>query len=161
MKTERASHSPPSAQPLFLLCLPPVSSIFPITTIRQDLRSAFPVYFLHPISYNRCAAESGGREKGRNLSSMNICVPEANYVLSVFTFHWPKGGVDNSFSVMHKLMISFYRFFFLILMWTTFKSLLNLLPYCFCLMFFIFWPQGMWDVSSLTRDRTYTPSFRR
>lgn len=46
-------------------------------------------------------------------------------------------------------------------MWTTFKSLLNLLPYCFCLMFFIFWPQGMWDVSSLTRDRTYTPSFRR
>ena len=28
-----------------------------------------------------------------------------------------------------------------------FKSLLNLLQYCFCFMFLVFWPQGMWDPS--------------
>ena len=36
-----------------------------------------------------------------------------------------------------------------------FKSLLNLLQYCFCFMFFwFFWPRGMWDPSSVTRDQT-------
>jgi len=39
-----------------------------------------------------------------------------------------------------------------------FKSLLDLLQYCFCFMFCFFWPQIMWDHSSLTRDRTHTPS---
>ena len=42
-------------------------------------------------------------------------------------------------------------------MWTIFKSLLNLLPSCFCFMFWFFWPQGMWDLTSLTRDGTHTP----
>ena len=46
-----------------------------------------------------------------------------------------------------------------------FKSLLNLLQYCFCcflfpfflsFLFLIFWPRGMWDLSSLTRDGTHT-----
>ena len=32
------------------------------------------------------------------------------------------------------------------------KSLLNLLQFCFCFMFCFFWPGGMWDLSSLTRD---------
>ena len=37
------------------------------------------------------------------------------------------------------------------------KSLLNLLQYCFCFMFCgFFWPRGMWDLSSPTRDRTLT-----
>ena len=34
-----------------------------------------------------------------------------------------------------------------------FKSLLNLLQYCFHVL--VFWPRGMWDLSSLTRDRTW------
>ena len=42
-----------------------------------------------------------------------------------------------------------------------FKSLLNLLPYCFCFMFLVFWPRGMWDLSSLTRDQTRTPCIGR
>ena len=33
------------------------------------------------------------------------------------------------------------------------KSLLNLLQYCFC---FMFWFFGLWDLSSLTRDQTHT-----
>ena len=41
------------------------------------------------------------------------------------------------------------------------KSLLNLLPYCFCFMFLVFWPRGMWDLSSPTRDRTHTSCIGR
>ena len=38
------------------------------------------------------------------------------------------------------------------------KSLLNLLRYGFCFMLWFFWPQGMWDLNSLTRDQTHTPA---
>ena len=41
------------------------------------------------------------------------------------------------------------------------KSLLNLLQYCFCFMFGVFWPQGMWDRSFSTRDQTGTPCIGR
>ena len=41
------------------------------------------------------------------------------------------------------------------------KSLLNLLQYCFCFMFWCFWPRGMWDLSSPTRDRTRRPCIGR
>ena len=37
------------------------------------------------------------------------------------------------------------------------QSLLNLLQYCVC---FMFWPQGMWDLSYLTRDQTHIPCTR-
>ena len=37
------------------------------------------------------------------------------------------------------------------------KPLLNLLQYCFCFMFWFFWPRGMWDFSSQTRDWTCIP----
>ena len=36
---------------------------------------------------------------------------------------------------------------------------MNLLQHCFCFMFFgflVFWPRGMWDLISLTRERTHT-----
>ena len=31
-----------------------------------------------------------------------------------------------------------------------------MVKYCFCFMFWYFWPRGMWDLSSLTRDWTFT-----
>ena len=37
------------------------------------------------------------------------------------------------------------------------KSLLNLFQNCFYFMFWFFWPQGMWDLSSQTRDGITTP----
>ena len=45
--------------------------------------------------------------------------------------------------ISHKLSF----FFKIFLMWTI---LLNLLQYCFCLSVLVFWPQGMWDLNSLT-----------
>ena len=36
------------------------------------------------------------------------------------------------------------------------KSLLKLLPYCFCFMFWFFWPLGMWDLTC-ARDQTCAP----
>ena len=54
------------------------------------------------------------------------------------------------------------KFNFFFKMWTIFfKSLLNLLQYCFCFYVLVFWPQGMWDFSSPTRDRTCTPRVGR
>ena len=41
------------------------------------------------------------------------------------------------------------------------NSLLNLLQYCFCFMFSVFWLRGMWDLNSLTRDQTCTPCIGR
>ena len=41
------------------------------------------------------------------------------------------------------------------------KSLLNLFQYCCCFMFWFLGLQDMWDLSSLTRDRTCTPCIGR
>ena len=38
------------------------------------------------------------------------------------------------------------------------KYILNLLQHCLC---FIFWPWGVWDLSSLTRDQTLNPYIER
>ena len=47
-----------------------------------------------------------------------------------------------------------WAFFFIIFCANHFlKSLLSLLQHCFC---FGFWPRGMWDVSSSTRNQTAT-----
>ena len=41
------------------------------------------------------------------------------------------------------------------------KSLSNVLQYCFCFYVLLFWPRGMWDLSSLTRDQTSNPCIGR
>ena len=38
---------------------------------------------------------------------------------------------------------------------------MNLLQYCFFFYVLVFWPRGMWDLSSPTRDRTLTPCIGR
>ena len=40
-------------------------------------------------------------------------------------------------------------------------SLLNLLQYCFCFIVLVLWLPGMWDLRSLTRDRTHSPWTKR
>ena len=56
-----------------------------------------------------------------------------------------------------------FNFYFLRFFWCGpfLKSLLNLLQYCFWFMFWFFWPQGMWCLSSLTWDQTCTPCIGR
>ena len=41
------------------------------------------------------------------------------------------------------------------------KSLLNLFQYCFLFYVLVFWPWGMWDLSSPTTDQTHTPCIGR
>ena len=50
--------------------------------------------------------------------------------------------------------LSEHLFFFLI---SIIFKVIDLLQYCFCFMFWYFCPWGMWDLNSLTRDRTHTP----
>jgi len=45
-------------------------------------------------------------------------------------------------------------------MWTILEPLLNLLPCCFCVMFWYSGPE-VWDLTSPTRDQTNTPCIRR
>ena len=53
--------------------------------------------------------------------------------------------------------LSFFKDFF----WREpfLKSLMSLLQYCFYFIFCFLWAWGMWNLSSLTRDRTCTPCF--
>ena len=41
------------------------------------------------------------------------------------------------------------------------KSLLNLLQYCFCFMFWFLWSRGMWDLSCPAKDQTQMPCIGR
>ena len=43
-------------------------------------------------------------------------------------------------------------------MWTIFKFFIEFVTICFCL---VFWPRGMWDLSSPTRDQTHTSCIGR
>ena len=79
------------------------------------------------------------------------------------------GYMNRCFSFLLLSSIPWYwyitAFFFFFFFWCGplffFKSLLNLLQNCFCFMFQSFWPLGMWDLSSLTRDRNCTPCIGR
>ena len=56
----------------------------------------------------------------------------------------------------------FLIFLKIFLMWTMFKVFIedvNNIPSVFCFVFF--WPGGMWDLSSPTRDQTYTSCIGR
>ena len=68
-------------------------------------------------------------------------------------FYWSIVALQCCVSFCYTV-ISFFFFSFL-------KSLLNLLQYYICFLFWFFWPQGMWDLSSLTRDQTCTPCIIR
>ena len=46
-------------------------------------------------------------------------------------------------------------------MWTIFKVFIELITTLFLFYVLVFWPQGMWDLNSPTRDRTHTPYIGR
>ena len=46
--------------------------------------------------------------------------------------------------------------FKIFLMWTVFKVLIEFVTILLLFYVLVFWPQGMQDLSSLTRDGTYT-----
>ena len=75
-------------------------------------------------------------------SGLSICIVAG-------TEWWPG---KNNFT-----MIFFLRFFFFDVDHFL-KSLLNLLQYCFCFMFWFFWPGGTCNLSSQTKDRTHPHS---
>ena len=68
------------------------------------------------------------------------------------------GSGNLSYKVWRKRKNGFFlRFFFLC---GPFLKSLHLLQYCSCFMF-LFWPRGMWDFGSLTRDQIHTPCLGR
>ena len=54
-----------------------------------------------------------------------------------------------------------WLFFFFLKHGPFLKSLLNWLQHCFWFMLWFFWPGGVWDLSSLTRNWTRTPCIGR
>ena len=61
--------------------------------------------------------------------------------------------------------IALYSFYFLscifFVMWTIFKVFIEFVTILLLFYVLVFWPQGMWDLSSPTRDRTHTPCIGR
>ena len=51
----------------------------------------------------------------------------------------------------------FFLEFFFFLMWTIFKVFIEFVTILLLFYVLVFWPQGMWDLSSPARDRTRTP----
>ena len=62
--------------------------------------------------------------------------------------------------VLSFFLISYFllRFFF---MWTILKVFIEFVTILLLFYVLIFWPRGMWDLRSLTRDQTYTPCIGR
>ena len=55
-----------------------------------------------------------------------------------------------------------YVFFLnIFLMWTIFKVFIEFVTILLLFYVLVFWPRGMWDLSSLTRDQTCTPCLGR
>ena len=46
-------------------------------------------------------------------------------------------------------------------MWPIFKGFVESVTILLLFYVLVFWPRGMWDLSSPTRDRTYTPCIGR
>ena len=46
-------------------------------------------------------------------------------------------------------------------MWTIFKLFIEFVTVLLLFYVLVFWLQGMWDLSSLTRDQTHTPCIGR
>ena len=57
------------------------------------------------------------------------------------------------------LVCLFFKVFFL--MWTIFKVFIEFVTILLLLYVLVFWPRGMWDLSSPTRDRTRTSCIGR
>jgi len=95
----------------------------------------------------------------KNPSWYLTCKIANNHVCMSRIFRTPALAVALSTN-WHAFLSGFWFFFFF---WCGpfLKSLLNLLQYCFCIMFSFFWPQGMWNLSCPIKDQTYTPCIGR
>ena len=61
----------------------------------------------------------------------------------------------------YKAFILFIYFFKVFLMWTIFKVFIEFVTILLLFHVLVFWPRGMWDLSSPTRDQTHTPCIGR
>ena len=69
-----------------------------------------------------------------------------------------KGCSDCSRNEKCYQVVFFYDFF---LIWTIFKVFIEFVAVLLLFYVVVFWPGGLWDLRSLTRDRTRTPCIGR
>ena len=86
--------------------------------------------------------------------------PENQSLLNFFFFAnvlSEKGRWRRSYIIRQMLAYYFIHFLKTFFFWcgSLLKFLLSLLQYCFCFMFWCFWALGLWDLSLLTKDRTW------
>ena len=55
------------------------------------------------------------------------------------------------------MSIAVSLFYHILLMWTIFKVFMEFVSIASVSYVWVFWPGGMWDLSSTTRDQTRTP----
>ena len=87
-------------------------------------------------------------------------LPPNPFPVQALSYSLPILSPTNVLSIMFFFFFPFL-FFKIFLMWTIFKVFIDfvtILPLFYVL---FFWPRGIWDLSSLTRDQTRTPSTAR
>ena len=67
-----------------------------------------------------------------------------------------KKGIGYVIPIVHTLFL-FSKVVFFFLMWTIFKVFIDFVTMLLLFYVLALWLQGMWDLSSLTRDRIHTP----
>ena len=79
-----------------------------------------------------------------------------NDVEHFFIAYWPFPLWNASSNLLP--IFNFFKFFqSYFLMWTIFKVFIEFITILLLFYVLVFWPRGMWDLSSPTRDRTRIP----
>ena len=113
-------------------------------------------FLLHPI----CVVSQAGRRYNRALvkqEQMEVCLLPPQGSLGFWLISIPP--VWLWFGNHHQLLLHYYYYFFL--MWTIFKVFIEFVTILLLFYALFFWPWGMWDPSSPTRDWTCTPCIGR
>ena len=91
----------------------------------------------------------------KNIVSSSIVAGDGRKIMDLTGGEAVSLGLHPSVITFMRTFQFFLRFFFSC--GPFLKSILNLLQYCYCFMFWSFWPWGTWHLSSLTRDQTHNP----
>ena len=91
----------------------------------------------------------------KNIVSSSIVAGDKKKIMDLTGGEAASSGLHPSVITFMRTFLFFFKIFFSC--GPLLKSILNLLQYRFCFMFWSFWPWGMWHLSFLTRDRTHNP----
>ena len=97
------------------------------------------------------------RDDGQDIPDGHLPMTVVHVISDVKLLQWSKWlQMDRGFSTAAKwVSLNFFKIFFF-LTWTVFKVFIEFVTILLLLYVLVFWPGGMPDLSSLTRNQTHT-----